>query len=893
MSLSRQGAFDAHPLLARKVAVKRAFARAVLFSERALPLVVLPVAVVALFVSTAWFGIFRHVPEPLRWLLLAGFALAFVASLLPFARLRWPTPAEADRLLESRNHLEHQPVGVQEDAPAFETPLSAALWKEHQLRMARRIADLDAGFPRPDIARHDRFALRAVPALLFAVALGYSFSNGGGSAADAFRAAPPAPRINPDLRIDAWLTPPSYTGKAPIFLTGNQAAPQDAVSVPQNSALAVRVTGGEGEEAVVFKPASGNKPVTLLNEEAQKFADPAAPAPPQPRPEATPATGQQPRAPRNYALNVAESGSLTANGQTWAFTIIPDRPPEISFDGQPKRAVNGALEIAFKGKDDYGIREAQALIEPVEPQDAGKTPLYPLPEYRLDLPRQNGKEAKGLTSRNLTEHPLAGKRVRVTLVATDGAGQTGRSPTHEMVLPARNFAEPLAAAVAEERQVFALDTRQMPRAIALNEALALRPDETIPNLSHFLLIRSALERMKLARNDEQLKDTAGYLWEIALGIEDGDLSQAEKRLRDAQNNLSEALKNGANEQEIAQLMKELREAMQQYMTELAQRMQNAPQAQNGPQPQNVIRQRDLQNMMDQIENLARSGNKEAAQQLLSQMQRMMNNLQAGKPQRGQQGKDNSQMRQQIDKLGEIMQEQQRLMDETFKLDQALRDRMQRGDPDQNMDGENGQQDPQNQQGQNQQGQQQKQAQGGQQNPDRMTQEQLREALKNLRAQQEGLGKKLDELQKGLKGLGMQPSEGFGQAQREMGNAGKALGDAQGEQAVDGQGKALNALRQGAQSMMQQMMQAMQGQGQPGQGQQGQGENTAQGGQNGRDPLGRPRSDSGPDFGDQVKVPDEIDVQRAREILDAIREKLGNTLSGESERQYLERLLEMR
>ena len=31
----------------------------------------------------------------------------------------------------------------------------------------------------------------------------------------------------------------------------------------------------------------------------------------------------------------------------------------------------------------------------------------------------------------------------------------------------------------------------------------------------------------------------------------------------------------------------------------------------------------------------------------------------------------------------------------------------------------------------------------------------------------------------------------------------------------------------------------------------------------------------------------------REILDAIREKLGNALSGDAERQYLERLLEIR
>jgi hypothetical protein len=61
----------------------------------------------------------------------------------------------------------------------------------------------------------------------------------------------------------------------------------------------------------------------------------------------------------------------------------------------------------------------------------------------------------------------------------------------------------------------------------------------------------------------------------------------------------------------------------------------------------------------------------------------------------------------------------------------------------------------------------------------------------------------------------------------------------------------------------------------------------------RDPLGRPRATTGPDFGDSVTVPDEIDVQRARQILEAIRKRLGNALSPELERSYLERLLEMK
>ncbi|WHA42873.1 TIGR02302 family protein [Agrobacterium larrymoorei] len=885
-----KGAFEKRPDLARRVAAKRFFAKVVLFAERLAPKTLLPLSIAALFIALGWLGLYRQMPDLLRWVVVFLLIFSFISSLLPIARLRWPSRDEASRLLEERNGLPHQPVGVQEDEPAFETPIARALWKEHQTRMAERIAALDAGLPKPDIARHDRMALRAVPALLLVAAFGFSYSNGAGSVSDAFRNRPAARPLNPDIRLDAWVTPPSYTGRAPIFLTSQNADRDEAVSVPQSSKLTIRMTGGAGNEEVTFEPDEAGQLQKLAPEGAAEQANASnAPAPA--------AEGSAPVAPRNFSMEFKESGTIEANGQQWLFNIIPDKPPVIAFENIPRRAVNGALEIGFTAKDDYGVREAHAIIEPLDVAQ-GATPLYPPPEYKLDLPRQNPRDIKGLTSRNLTEHPMAGKRVRITLVATDGAGQTGKSPPQEMILPGRNFSEPLAAAIVEQRQIFSLDTRQMPKAIAYNEAIGMRPEETIPNTTHYLLLQSAQTRMKLAYNEEMLKETSDYLWEIALGIEDGDLSQAEKRLRDAQDALSQALERKAPDEEVAKLMQELRDAMNEFMKELAQRMQNAPQANMNQQAQNVLRQRDLENMMNQIENLARSGNRDAAQEMLSQLQRMMNNLQAGRPQRGQQGQqqENSQLRQQIDKLGEIMQQQQKLMDETFKLDQALRDRMQRGDPQQGENGgeqqmgENGQQQP-GQQGEQQQGQNGQQQNGQGQNPDQMTAEQLREALKNLRQQQEGLGKQLGELQQGLRDLGMEPSQNFGKAEQEMKGAGEALGQGRGERAVEGQGNALNALRQGAQDMMGQIMQAMRQQGQqPGQGQQGM---AGQGNQNGRDPLGRPRANSGPDFGDsQVRVPDEIDVQRAREILEAIREKLGNNPPGEIERRYLERLLDI-
>ena len=139
---------------------------------------------------------------------------------------------------------------------------------------------------------------------------------------------------------------------------------------------------------------------------------------------------------------------------------------------------------------------------------------------------------------------------------------------------------------------------------------------------------------------------------------------------------------------------------------------------------------------------------------------------------------------------------------------------------------------------------------------------------------------------GLRGMGIEPGEGFGEAGEAMGGAEQALGQGEGERATGEQGRALEALRRGAQDLMQQMQLAMQGEeGETGEGGRRQSSD--------RDPLGRPRATTGPDFGDSVQVPDEIDTQRARQILEAIRKRLGNALSPEIEREYLERLLQMR
>jgi uncharacterized protein (TIGR02302 family) len=275
-----------------------------------------------------------------------------------------------------------------------------------------------------------------------------------------------------------------------------------------------------------------------------------------------------------------------------------------------------------------------------------------------------------------------------------------------------------------------------------------------------------------------------------------------------------------------------------------------------------LRSQDLKSMLDRMERLARSGAKDAAKQLLDQMRQMLDNLQMAQP-NGDLG-DGDDMQQALDELGDMIRQQQQLRDRTFRQGQDQR-RQQRGQ-------------------QGQRGQQSQQGDRNQMGELRQDQQALRDQLKKL----------LEELkQKGFPQPGQREQGQQGGEGNELGKAGEAMGDAEGQlgegdadSAVESQGRALEAMRKGAQGMAQSMQQQM-GQG-PGPGNPGR-TGQARANQN-TDPLGRPLR--GRDYGDDttVKVPGEIDVQRARRILEELRKRFGESFRPQLELDYIERLL---
>ncbi|MCU0831327.1 MAG: TIGR02302 family protein [Rhizobiaceae bacterium] len=858
-------------------------ARAILF-ERLWPRLLPLVLIAALYATVAWFGLFRIMPDWARLAHAFLFVLAALGALWLLAGVRRPAAAEIDRRLELTNALQHQPLAAQDEALAQGAgdPFAEALWKAHRARLASQLRGLQTPLPKPDIPRRDPLALRAVVALFAVTAFAWSFGSGGGRLSDVLYSH--ASFNTPPPRIDAWVTPPAYTRRPPVYLAGGQdtaaaAAPSSMppetaaiapnVTVPQGSIVTVRITGGYGEPALAF---TGADAAAVPLE-----ADEASPA------------GQT-----GYTFTLDSAGALALSLNedplaNWTFAVIPDAPPVIDFakpdEEAVKQAGNGALELNYTLSDDYGVTSARGVLSLLE-ADRGYRPLYEVPELPLALPMRRDETA-ARTTRNLTDHPFAGRTMMLELEATDAASQTARSAGREITLPARPFSNPLARAIAEQRQILALNADDAAYIFALLEAIMLRPEDFITTPSHMLGLSTIRARLAMAETDDEYRSVADYMWEVALGIENGNLTDAERRLQQAQQALRDALQNGASDEEIARRIEELREAMNDFLREFAENARRNPQAQaqQNQQNQQQMGQRDLDRMLDQMRELSEQGARAQAEQMLSQLENMLNNLQMGQQAQGQQGQGNR-MQQQMNELGEILREQQRLMDETQRAERG-----QQGEGEQGQEGEG--QQGQGQQGQGQQGQGQ-QGQNGQPMPGQRQGQGQGQGFGGLGEEQRALQDRLGRFMDGMQGSGIEPGEEFGRAQGEMGEAGQSLGQGDGQGALGNQADALNALRQGAQDMMQQMQE--QAGDQPGQQNgQGQGGGTqAQGGTNGpddRDPLGRPRASTGPDFGDSVRLPDEIDIQRAREILEEIRRRLGNAISPQLEKDYLERLLD--
>jgi uncharacterized protein (TIGR02302 family) len=798
--------------------------------------------VTGLFLVASWAGLWLALPSLARAIGLGLFVLLALAASLPLIWFRWPSREQGLSRLDRGSGIAHRPATTLTDTLSTQDPVSLALWQAQRERTLASLRRIRAGLPSPRLRLYDPWALRGLVAVMLVATF---FAAGDERALRVAAAFDWNGVLAPtNIRVDAWVNPPPYTGKPPIILS---AANKEAAALPMSGPLPV-----PAGSTLIVRSSGGTLDVIAGGGVTE-----------------TAPTEQAPKGTNEKHFTIAGDGTVhvrAPSGQPqWKFTATPDRPPTISLAKDPERQARGSLQMAYKIEDDYGVTEARAQFaaRPAEGAPAAR-PLFVPPQFALVLPNARTRNGVGQTVKDLSEDPYAGADVTLTLTAKDEAGNEGKSEPFKMRLPERLFTKPLARALIEQRRNLALDANRNSEVFTALDALMIAPEMFMPEAGQYLGLYSVARQLEAARSDDELREVVASLWALAVTIEDGNITDVDKALRAAQDALKQALERGASDEEIKKLTQDLRQALDNYMRQLAEQFRNNPQQLARPLDQNtrILRQQDLNNMIDRMERLSRQGDKEAAQALLEQLQQMLENLQMAQP--GQSG--DSDMEQALNELDDMIRKQQQLRDKTFKQGQdSRRDRM-RGK-------QNGDQSMGDLQ-QDQQG--------------------LRDRLKKL--QQElakrgmGPGQKGDQDQQQGQGQGQgadqgdDGEDGLGQADSAMGDAGGKLGEGNADGAVDAQGKALEALRKGAQKLAEAMQQG------DGDGQSpGDRMGRQQAGANGTDPLGRPMRSRETDELSKM-IPGEIDVQKVRRILEELRRRLADPSRPQVELDYIERLL---
>jgi hypothetical protein len=135
-----------------------------------------------------------------------------------------------------------------------------------------------------------------------------------------------------------------------------------------------------------------------------------------------------------------------------------------------------------------------------------------------------------------------------------------------------------------------------------------------------MALRTGAVRLVLNHAPEALPVVDDLLWQAAVRIEDGTVGVAERRLREAQSQLADALDRKAPAAEIQGLVDRLREALVSYMTALSMRPARAAAPESLSQAAgtqtNMLTPKDMEKMLQDIRDLSVSGASDAARDAL-------------------------------------------------------------------------------------------------------------------------------------------------------------------------------------------------------------------------------------------------------------------------------------
>lgn len=802
-----------------------------------------------LFQVPAIFG--SVVPTLISLTFFIGFFYLIYKDSLSF---RPPSEKDIDRRMENESGIAHRPLSSFKDILANpEKPSARSLWRINKNKMQTLLSGLRPAQMRPVLSEKDPYALRFGIFVFFITGLIVAGPEWNERLWHGVKPLDLSGKDSSAHDITIWITPPEYTKLAQITLQDDK--DKNTLEIPQGSLLKIRT------RAILGRPhlEIGQRRWEMEKDDDESYA-------------------LETEIPEGENISIRQ---ILLTRASWNYKLIPDTAPFISSTQDYEILPGGPMRFPLNLHDDYGVQYLSMdmnLDEMVTDAPLGE----PVTETRSIMSPAKTELEIGPVY-DLTSHPWAGLPVTITFTAEDHLGQRATTEPVKLTLPEREFEHPIAKKLIAYRKQLAWAPLDGYREMALEtENILMHPHEFQHDLIVFLNIRSLASHLFYAApSQETTRMIMAQLWDTALRIEDGNLTLAARNLRDAQMALENALKNpNITDQETARLMQELRKAMSEYMMELQREMQKRM-AEGKEMPMippemlsKMLSPDALSSFLDQMESQMLSGDKQGAQEMLSELQQMMDMLDPSiaspmPPDMQMMADGVNELQELIDRQEELLRQTENQVEILITLKSISKSYSGQIQPDPRIMEQLGLEDM----------------------PPPPQPEELAPPIpvidtRENKVEQEALRYILGQLMIEAGGVLDNIPENLGLAEQEMRGSSGALEKNEPAESIPHQEKAIEHLKEAQEQLSQQFMARMQ---------QMTGMMLSGSGMR-YDPLGRPYGGHGNQNGmfpgSRVEIPDEAERKQAEEILRLLRRRSGELGRPETELEYYRRLLKL-
>ncbi len=655
-------------------------ARAYLVWERYAPVLFLGVCAALVFMAGSFAGVWERIGDPWRY-------IALIAALVLLARAFWkaralplPSKSAAARRVEQDSGLSHRPFDTVRDAAADTGEADMALWDVHSQAAGRQAAGASHARLRPALSPIDKYYLRfAVPALvLLGLMVGTtdsferlrrSLSPGWLAAVDA-RAA----------KYDAWIDPPDYTGRPPVYFKS-----RTKLEAPEGSELVARVTGIKSAPRLLVTENGRSRRVSVTRLGPTSF-----------------------EARTILSRDAKLRWRIGSSPKTWRVEVNPDTAPDVSWTKDPEAGKRDTLDFAYDLTDDFGAVSLALSMQRVNDIAQMGKDAAPIQTIDIALSSDTVRRAQNKPeSLNLTKHVWASEKVVATLTAKDFKGQIGQSEPRTFIVPDKIFISELAKAAVENRalllaaqsetykpvpkipaKAYPVYSAALPqerierapygvqRAAALIDIITDSPVGAYKDPVVYLGLKNVQSRLEQAREISDIDGTPEDLWLIAMRAEYGPLGNAKEAMIAAEEALRDGIARRARKREVDTLFTRYNDAVDRYMQYLMENAQEVDaEGGGGGGGRNAD---EIQALLDAIEEANRLGDTEGARRALAQLAELLENMQiqltkGGEGEGGESSPNDGlseDVKEAIEDLADIIGEQRELQDETREAERA-------------------------------------------------------------------------------------------------------------------------------------------------------------------------------------------------------------------------------